>query len=114
MQGKHSNHSSSAVYRMSFPAIMSTNLFSIKSHVLPCQHIREYPRATRHRQEDVLYLDIKQYLPLNSLNPQAGDVTIIAAHGNGFPKVRVLIEVTPIGPSKTKQPREGIIRAALG
>ena len=93
---------------------MSTNFFSVKSHVLPCQHIREYPRATRHKQEDVLYLDIKQYLPLNSLNPQAGEVTIIAAHGNGFPKVRVLIEVTPIRLSKIKQPREGVVRAALG
>ncbi|KAL2049324.1 hypothetical protein ABVK25_010421 [Lepraria finkii] len=65
---------------------MSTNFFSVKSHVLPCQHIREYSRTTKHKQEETLYLDIKQYTPLNNLNPQHGDVTIIAAHGNGFPK----------------------------
>ena len=107
-------HSSNAVNRMSFLAIMSTNFFSVKSHVLPCQHIREYSRATKHKQEETLYLDIKQYTPLNNLNPQHGDVTIIAAHGNGFPKVHVSIEVTSIGQCKTKQPREGTVRAALG
>lgn len=69
---------------------MSSNLFSIKHHVLPCQHIREYPRATRHAQEDTLYLDIKQYQPLDNLSADDGSVTIIGAGGTGFPKVRRL------------------------
>ncbi|KAI9790288.1 MAG: hypothetical protein M1816_005313 [Peltula sp. TS41687] len=65
---------------------MSSSLFHIQSHVIPCQHIREYPQATSNRQEDVLRLAIKQYTPLSNVNPQPGDVTIIGAHANGFPK----------------------------
>lgn len=65
---------------------MSSNLFDIRHHVLPCQHIREYSRATRHAQEDTLYLDIKQYQPLDNLAADDGSVTIIGAGGTGFPK----------------------------
>ncbi|CAJ2505265.1 Uu.00g126590.m01.CDS01 [Anthostomella pinea] len=60
--------------------------FSITEHTIPTQHIREHPRATAHSQEDVLHLHIKQYTPLDNPNPQPGDVTIIGAHANGFPK----------------------------
>lgn len=35
-----------------------------------------------------MHLAVKQYIPLDNPNPQPGDVTIIAAHANGFPKVR--------------------------
>jgi hypothetical protein len=35
-----------------------------------------------------LHLAVKQYIPLDNPNPQPGDVTILAAHANGFPKVR--------------------------
>ena len=66
---------------------MSSNLFSIHHHVLPCQHIREYPRATRHTQEQTLYMDVKQYQPLDNLAADDGSVTIIGAGGIGFPKV---------------------------
>ena len=62
-------------------------MFRVEEHVVPSQHIREYPRATAHEQEDVLNLAVKQYTPLNNLDPQPGDVTIIGAHANGFPKV---------------------------
>ena len=55
--------------------------------MLPCSYIREYPLATADGQEDTLHLAIKQYTPLDNLSPQKGDVTIIAAHANGFPKV---------------------------
>ncbi|RFU35408.1 Acting on peptide bonds (peptidase)/Acylglycerol lipase/Carboxylesterase, partial [Scytalidium lignicola] len=65
---------------------MASQVFQIKEHVLECQHIREYPRATAQSQEDTLYLSIKQYIPLDNPNPQDGDVTIIGAHANGFPK----------------------------
>ena len=30
---------------------------------------------------------LKQYTPLTNLSPKDGDVTIIGAHANGFPKV---------------------------
>jgi hypothetical protein len=66
---------------------MSTTLFRVQEHTLPCQHIREYPHATLNAQEDVLHLAIKQYTPLDNLSPQPGDATILGAHANGFPKV---------------------------
>ncbi|TGO90262.1 hypothetical protein BPOR_0072g00190 [Botrytis porri] len=65
---------------------MHSTIFEIKEHTLECQHIREYPRATSNTQEDVLHLAIKQYIPRDNPNPQPGDVTIIGAHANGYPK----------------------------
>jgi hypothetical protein len=65
---------------------MSSNLFKIIEHIVPCQHIREYPQATAYEQEDVLQLAVKQYVPLDNPNPQTGDITIIGAHACGFPK----------------------------
>ena len=60
--------------------------FRVVEHQVPCQHIREYPQATADTQEDVLYLDVKQYIPTSNPNPQPGDITIIGAHANAFPK----------------------------
>lgn len=62
--------------------------FSIKQHVIPCQHIREYARATARCQEDALFLAIKQYVPMDLTTeyPESRRVTIIAAAANGFPK----------------------------
>ena len=58
-------------------------------HVIPGQHIREYPNATKNNQEEILQLSIKQYIPLNVPDPlPQNSVTIIGVHGNGFPKVR--------------------------
>jgi hypothetical protein len=65
-----------------------SSLFRIVEHVVPAQHIREYPGATANDQEEPLNLAVKQYIPLDNPNPQPGDVTILAAHANGFPKVR--------------------------
>ena len=65
---------------------MSASHFQIVEHVIEAGHIREYARATLDSQEDILHLSVKQYIPLNNLNPQPGDVTIIGAHANGFPK----------------------------
>lgn len=53
---------------------------------MEAQHIREYPRATAHSQEEVLHLAVKQYIPKSNPNPQPGDITVIGAHANGFPK----------------------------
>lgn len=68
---------------------MSSSVFEIKEHTLECQHIREYARATAHSQEEVLYLTIKQYTPLDRQKPQDRDITIIGTHANGFPKVLI-------------------------
>ncbi|KAL4759083.1 putative toxin biosynthesis protein [Aspergillus foveolatus] len=65
---------------------MLTGPFRIVEHTVPGQHIREYPGATANEQEDVLSLVVKQYIPLDNPSPQPGDVTILAAHANGFPK----------------------------
>ena len=37
----------------------------------------------------MLNLAVKQYKPLDNLQPELGDVTIIATHANGFPKVSI-------------------------
>ncbi|KAK3687061.1 hypothetical protein LTR37_019175 [Vermiconidia calcicola] len=60
--------------------------FRIISHKIPGQHIREYAQATGNTQEDILYLSVKQYIPFSNPNPQSGDVTVIGAHANAFPK----------------------------
>jgi pimeloyl-ACP methyl ester carboxylesterase len=60
--------------------------FHIIEHVVPCQHIRDYPHAVLDDQETVLNLHVKQYIPVDNPDPQPGDVTIIGAHANGFPK----------------------------
>ncbi|KAK2731303.1 hypothetical protein FQN57_003458 [Myotisia sp. PD_48] len=65
---------------------MASGPFRVIQHVVPCQHIREYPAATANTQEDTLHLAVKQYVPIDNPNPQRGDLTIIGAHANGFPK----------------------------
>lgn len=67
---------------------MSSSIFRITEHTSPCQHIREYPRGTKRRQEVVLEIAIKQYTPLNASETDPESITIIAAPANGFPKVR--------------------------
>jgi len=62
-------------------------LYSIKSHKVPTSYIREYPQSTSWSQEDELHLAVKQYTPLDNQSPKDGDVTIIGAHANAFPKV---------------------------
>ena len=63
--------------------------FRIKEHVIDGQYIREYPRATA-SPDSPLKLCIKQYIPIDNPNPQPGDVTIVATHGTGIPKVSAL------------------------
>ncbi len=61
--------------------------FRVIEHVIPCQHIREYPRAAAFSQEEVFHLAVKQYIPIDNPTPQPGDITIIGSAANGFPKV---------------------------
>ncbi|EOA82046.1 hypothetical protein ACJQWK_05584 [Exserohilum turcicum] len=65
---------------------MSSNYFRIDEHKIEASHIRGFPRATANKQDDVLYLAVKQYTPLRNTSPKPGDITIIAAHANGFAK----------------------------
>ena len=65
---------------------MSEALFQIRTHYVDSSYIRHYPHALSGSQEDTLKLAVKRYTPLNSLQPKAGDVTLIAAHANGVGK----------------------------
>lgn len=60
--------------------------FHVVEHIVPTQHIREFPRAVLDEEETVLKLHVKQYIPIDNQMPRPGDVTIIGAHANGFPK----------------------------
>ncbi|KAK4539286.1 hypothetical protein LTR36_000812 [Oleoguttula mirabilis] len=65
---------------------MSKHNFTVKTRRFPGQHVRQYLGATRDREEDVLYLEAKQYVPLSNPQPQEGDITILATHAVSFPK----------------------------
>ncbi|OAA70252.1 hypothetical protein ISF_02226 [Cordyceps fumosorosea ARSEF 2679] len=65
---------------------MASAVFDIKEHVIPGEHTREYARAKANSQEDTLVLHVKQYTPKGNGAPQKGDLSIIGAHANGFPK----------------------------
>lgn len=60
--------------------------FQIVEHQAPCSYISEYPHRYANSQEDQLYLAVKQYIPIDNPNPRPGDITIIGAHANAFPK----------------------------
>lgn len=60
--------------------------FRILEHQVESSYIREWPHALANNQEERLYLSVKQYIPKDNPNPRPGDVTIIGAHANGFPK----------------------------
>ncbi|KAB8349600.1 hypothetical protein FH972_023624 [Carpinus fangiana] len=65
---------------------MSLTNFHVREHVLPCSHVREYPRAVRSEEDDVLHMHIKRYTPISNTRPEPYDVTFIAAHANGVGK----------------------------
>lgn len=65
----------------------STFPFTVKEHVIDGQHVREYPDATVNS-DAKLKLVLKQYTPMDNPDPGPGDITVIGAHGCGFPKVR--------------------------
>ncbi|KAM0547514.1 hypothetical protein ACHAPJ_010387 [Fusarium lateritium] len=60
--------------------------FRVVEHVVNGCHTRDYVGATANGDADIPKLSVKQYTPLDNLNPKPGDITIIAAHANGFPK----------------------------
>ncbi|SPQ24851.1 cc4bb9db-94b1-4c3c-968c-334ec7b553ae [Thermothielavioides terrestris] len=63
-----------------------SQFYRVVEHTVDCHHSREYVTATVHGDADKPRLAVKQYIPLDNPDPQPGDVTIIGAHANGFPK----------------------------
>ncbi|KAK5707749.1 hypothetical protein LTR97_000287 [Elasticomyces elasticus] len=60
--------------------------FRVLEHTVKCQHTRERPAGAELGHENDLRLHVKQYVPKTNDQPKVGDVTIIGAHANGFPK----------------------------
>lgn len=65
---------------------MASAVFDIQQHVIPGEHTREYARSKANSQEETLFIQVKQYTPKGNGAPQKGDLNIIGAHANGFPK----------------------------
>ena len=61
--------------------------FRVIEHTTRCQNIRGRPGAVKAGHENELRLAVKQYIPTDNPSPKEGDVTIIGAHANAFPKV---------------------------
>jgi hypothetical protein len=64
--------------------------FRVVEHVARAQNVRERPGAVKFGHEQELRLAVKQYIPHDNPSPAKGDVTLIGAHANGFPKVTSL------------------------
>ncbi|CAG9989351.1 unnamed protein product [Clonostachys byssicola] len=60
--------------------------YRVIQHTIDCCHTRDYIAATANGDADAPKLSVKQYIPLNNPTPEPGDITIIGAHANGFPK----------------------------
>ncbi|KAF3181054.1 hypothetical protein EYR41_012016 [Orbilia oligospora] len=67
------------------PYITDGGLLRAEKHIVPAFPIRELVRGVRTGNEK-LELVANCYRPLSNLNPKPGDLTILAAHGNGFHK----------------------------
>ena len=66
---------------------MSSTHFKVQTLASPCQHVREYPGATRDGNDHGLHLSVKKYTPLYKPSSERKPFTVLAAGGNGFPKV---------------------------
>ncbi|OJJ06090.1 hypothetical protein ASPVEDRAFT_45507 [Aspergillus versicolor CBS 583.65] len=60
--------------------------FRVVEHTVRCQGIRERLGAVKPGHENQLRLAVKQYIPIDNPTPGDGDVTLVGAHANGFPK----------------------------
>lgn len=60
--------------------------FRVIEHITRCQHTRDRPAGAKRGRDDDLRLHVKQYIPRSKASPKPNDITIIAAHANGFPK----------------------------
>ncbi|KAI0157298.1 prolyl aminopeptidase-like protein [Xylariaceae sp. FL1272] len=59
--------------------------FNVIEHVIPAQHLREWPQATAQSAEDVYRSTSSRISRTIILIVKNGDITIIAAHACGFP-----------------------------
>ena len=73
-----------------FPTRMSSS-FRVVEHIVNGSHTRDYIAETANGDSDMPKLSVKQYIPLDNPTPKPGDLTIIGAHANGFPKVIVVV-----------------------
>jgi hypothetical protein len=71
-----------------------SSFYRVVEHTVNACHTREHVAATAHGDSDTPKLAVKQYIPLDNPDPQPGDVTIIGAHANGFPKVNPMELIT--------------------
>jgi hypothetical protein len=60
--------------------------FTITSHVVRAQHTRSRPAGAERGRENEMRLHVNQYVPKDNPSPKPGDVTIIGAQANAFPK----------------------------
>ncbi|TKA67520.1 hypothetical protein B0A55_10140 [Friedmanniomyces simplex] len=60
--------------------------FRVIEHTVKCQHTRDRPAGAELGRDNDLRLHVKQYIPKTNEHPKPGDVTLIGAHANGFPK----------------------------
>ena len=65
---------------------MSSSNFIITERWSPCQLIRGFPHSVK-KEDVVLQLAVKEYRPRDVSKINDDSITIIASHGNGFPKV---------------------------
>ncbi|GAB1207309.1 hypothetical protein APSETT445_006024 [Aspergillus pseudonomiae] len=86
--------------------VRTMSQFRVVEHTVRAQHIRDRFGATEPGQANKLRLAVKQYIPKSNEKPSPGDVTIIGAHANGFPKALVLIDpvIQTENPSKDYAP----------
>lgn len=73
----------------------SMSRFRVIEHTIRAQNVRERPGAVLPGYQQDVRLAVKQYVPIDNPSPQDGDVTLIGAHANGFPKV--LLSLSKIG-----------------
>jgi hypothetical protein len=67
---------------------MSTLNFTVTEHTSPCSYIRQFPHGVKH-EDAPLRLAVKEYRPLTPPSSDTTPITVIACHGNGFPKVQL-------------------------
>ncbi|KAN0105880.1 prolyl aminopeptidase-like protein [Hyaloscypha variabilis] len=63
---------------------MSSEFFTVKDHIVPCQHIREGFMTTS-PDNPGWRMQVKQYTPRDNPSSKEGDITILSSHANGFP-----------------------------
>ncbi|KAH7402718.1 Alpha/beta hydrolase family-domain-containing protein [Pyrenochaeta sp. MPI-SDFR-AT-0127] len=64
---------------------MSVSNFTVTEHTSPCSYVRQFPHGAK-SDGLALQLAVKEYRPKRRGGSNESSVTIVATHGNGFPK----------------------------